>query len=216
MGEDRHDASMIDAPALSPDPAISAPAPREVSFGLVAGVAPRGTRQIIVRVGKHDVAQEPLRGRTFSLNVPMQAGRGRGSRDGRGRPESPLDERRGARLRPPARLRPTPALVEARSIARPHGSLARRAARRDGRRLRAGPPHRPRRLVECAGTLSRRLDAQARDRGHGHALARQASRTSSTELGAPARPHADHAPTTRRRTSSRSGSRDRPPPGRRG
>jgi beta-lactamase class A len=73
MSEDRHDASMIDAPALPP-PAITAPAPREVSFGHVAGVAPRGTRQIIVRVGKYDVAQEPLRGRSFSLNVPMQAG----------------------------------------------------------------------------------------------------------------------------------------------
>ena len=64
---------MIDAPALPP-PAIVAPAPREVSFGHVAGIAPRGTRQIIVRVGKHVVAQEPLRGRSFSLNVPMQAG----------------------------------------------------------------------------------------------------------------------------------------------
>ena len=64
---------MIDAPALPP-PAISAPAPREVSFGRVVGVAPKGTRQIIVRVGKYDVAQEPLRGRTFSLSVPMQTG----------------------------------------------------------------------------------------------------------------------------------------------
>ena len=64
---------MIDAPALPP-PAISAPAPREVSFGHVAGVAPRGTRQIIVRVGKSVVAQEPLRGRSFSLDVPMQTG----------------------------------------------------------------------------------------------------------------------------------------------
>jgi beta-lactamase class A len=73
MREDRHDASMIDAPALPP-PAISAPAPREVSFGQVAGVAPRGTRQIIVRVGKYVVAQEPLRGRSFSLSVPMQTG----------------------------------------------------------------------------------------------------------------------------------------------
>ena len=64
---------MIDAPALPP-PAISAPAPREVSFGHVAGVAPLGTRQIIVRVGKYVVAQEPLRGRSFSLSVPMQTG----------------------------------------------------------------------------------------------------------------------------------------------
>jgi beta-lactamase class A len=74
MREDRHDARiMIDAPALPP-PAITAPAPREVSFGHVSGVAPRGTRQIIVRVGKYVVAQEPLRGRSFSLSVPMQTG----------------------------------------------------------------------------------------------------------------------------------------------
>jgi hypothetical protein len=64
---------MIDAPALPP-PAIVAPAPREVSFGLVAGTAPPGTRRIIVRVGKDVVADVPVRRRSFSLNVPMQAG----------------------------------------------------------------------------------------------------------------------------------------------
>jgi beta-lactamase class A len=64
---------MIDAPALPP-PAIVSPAPREVSFGLVAGRAPLGTKQIIVHVGRHVVAQEPLRGRSFSLNVPMSVG----------------------------------------------------------------------------------------------------------------------------------------------
>jgi beta-lactamase class A len=64
---------MIDAPALPP-PVITAPAPREVSFGLVAGQAPAGTRRIIVRVGKYVVAEQPLRRRSFSLNVPMRAG----------------------------------------------------------------------------------------------------------------------------------------------
>ena len=64
---------MIDAPALPP-PAIVAPASREVSFGLVAGTAPRGTKQIIVHVGRYVVAQEPLRGRSFSLRVPMRVG----------------------------------------------------------------------------------------------------------------------------------------------
>jgi len=64
---------MIDAPALPP-PAIVAPAPREVSFGLVAGTAPKGTTRIIVRVGKYVVAEEPLRGRSFSLDVPMRVG----------------------------------------------------------------------------------------------------------------------------------------------
>ena len=65
--------SMIDAPALPP-PAIVAPAPREVSFGLVAGRAPLGTKRIIVHVGKYVVAEEPLRGRSFSLDVPMRVG----------------------------------------------------------------------------------------------------------------------------------------------
>ena len=64
---------MIDAPALPP-PAVVTPAPREVSFGLVAGTAPTGTKRIIVRVGKYVVAEEPLRGRSFSLDVPMHAG----------------------------------------------------------------------------------------------------------------------------------------------
>ena len=92
---------MIDAPALPP-PAITAPAPREVSFGHVAGVAPRGTRQIIVRVGKYEVAQEPLRGRSFSLNVPMRTGVVEvrvTAVDGRDRRST---TRRGARPRPPA------------------------------------------------------------------------------------------------------------------
>jgi hypothetical protein len=73
MRQDGHDASMIDAPALLP-PAIVAPAPREVSFGLVAGTAPPGTRRLVVRVGNDVVAEEPLRGRSFSLKVPMRAG----------------------------------------------------------------------------------------------------------------------------------------------
>lgn len=61
---------MIDAPAFPP-PAIVAPAPREVSFGLVAGRAPAGTRRVIVRIGERVLADSPLRGRSFSLRVPM-------------------------------------------------------------------------------------------------------------------------------------------------
>ncbi len=61
---------MLDAPALPP-PAIVAPAPREVSSGLVAGRAPLGTRRIIVHVGRFLAADEPLRGRSFSLNVRL-------------------------------------------------------------------------------------------------------------------------------------------------
>jgi beta-lactamase class A len=63
---------MIDAPALPP-PAIVAPAPREVSFGLVAGLVPAGTRRIIVRIDERVLADRPLRGRSFSLRVPMPA-----------------------------------------------------------------------------------------------------------------------------------------------
>jgi beta-lactamase class A len=63
---------MIDAPALPP-PAVTAPAPREVSFGLVTGTAPRGTRRIVVHVGEQVAADSPLRGRSFSLRVPLPA-----------------------------------------------------------------------------------------------------------------------------------------------
>jgi len=69
---------MIDAPAdvlprLAP-PAVVAPAPREVSFGRVVGVAPRGTKRIIVRIGTDLVADEPLRGRSFSLQARLPTG----------------------------------------------------------------------------------------------------------------------------------------------
>lgn len=68
---------MIDAPALAVSPtsvpAIVAPAPREVSFGLVAGRAPLGTRRVIVRIGEQILADRPLRGTSFSLRVPMPA-----------------------------------------------------------------------------------------------------------------------------------------------
>jgi beta-lactamase class A len=64
---------MLDAPALPP-PAIVAPAPREVSFGRVAGTAPLGTRRIIVRVGRYVAAEEQLRGRSFSMRVRLTGG----------------------------------------------------------------------------------------------------------------------------------------------
>jgi len=64
---------MIDAPALPP-PAIVAPAEREVSFGLVAGTAPLGTRRIIVHVGRYVAADEQLHGRSFSLHVRLTGG----------------------------------------------------------------------------------------------------------------------------------------------
>ena len=61
---------MIDAPVVPP-PAVVAPAPREVSFGLVVGSAPAGTRRVIVRVGELVLADLPLRGRRFSLRVEL-------------------------------------------------------------------------------------------------------------------------------------------------
>ncbi len=61
---------MLDAPALPP-PAVVAPATREVSFGHVAGRAPLGTRRIVVHVGGRVAADAPLRGRSFSLHVPL-------------------------------------------------------------------------------------------------------------------------------------------------
>ena len=61
---------MLDAPALPP-PAVTAPAPRETSFGLVAGRAPLGTRRIVVHVGGRVAKDSPLRGRSFSLHVPV-------------------------------------------------------------------------------------------------------------------------------------------------
>lgn len=63
---------MLDAPALPP-PAVVAPAPREVSWGLVAGTAPRGTQSVVVRVGERVLADKPLRGRRFSLRVDLPA-----------------------------------------------------------------------------------------------------------------------------------------------
>ncbi|MEO5575852.1 MAG: serine hydrolase [Gaiellaceae bacterium] len=85
---------MLDAPALPP-PAIVAPAPREVSFGLVAGRAPLGTRRIIVHVGRYVAAEEQLRGRSFSLNVRLTGGPTRirvTAVDGRNRRSSRLVE----------------------------------------------------------------------------------------------------------------------------
>lgn len=64
---------MLDAPALPP-PAVVAPAPREVSFGLVAGRAPLGTRRIIVHVGRFVAADKRVRGRSFSINVRLGGG----------------------------------------------------------------------------------------------------------------------------------------------
>jgi len=64
---------VIAAPALPP-PAVVAPAPREVSFGLVTGSAPVGTQRMIVRIGERVLADRPLRGRRFTLRVELPRG----------------------------------------------------------------------------------------------------------------------------------------------
>jgi beta-lactamase class A len=60
-------------PALPP-PAIEQPAPYQVSYGLVTGLAPRGTRRVIVSAGARTLASKPLRGRRFSLRVSLPVG----------------------------------------------------------------------------------------------------------------------------------------------
>ena len=57
-------------PALPP-PALVAPAPREISYGLVSGRAPMGTIRILVRDGGRLLGDRPLRGRSFSFRVEL-------------------------------------------------------------------------------------------------------------------------------------------------
>ena len=61
------------APALPP-PAIEQPAPYQASFGLVTGVAARGSRRVVVSVGARKLADKPLRGRRFTLRVRLPVG----------------------------------------------------------------------------------------------------------------------------------------------
>ena len=55
--------------ALLPPPAIEQPAAYQLSYGVVSGTAPTGTRRVIVRVGSRKVADLPLRGHHFQLHV---------------------------------------------------------------------------------------------------------------------------------------------------
>jgi beta-lactamase class A len=58
-------------PVALPPPAIVAPAPRQVSFGLVSGTAPAGTRRVVVRVDGRLLADRPLRGPRFSFRIEL-------------------------------------------------------------------------------------------------------------------------------------------------
>lgn len=60
-----------DVPARLDPPAILAPAPREASFGRVAGTLGLGVVRIVVAVDGRAVAMRRVRGRRFSLTVPL-------------------------------------------------------------------------------------------------------------------------------------------------
>jgi len=64
---------VLTTPALAP-PAIEQPAPRQASYGLVTGLAARGTRRIVVSSRGHVLADAKLRGRRFSLRVDLPTG----------------------------------------------------------------------------------------------------------------------------------------------
>ena len=105
---------MLDAPALPP-PAVVAPAPREVSFGLVAGTAPRGTRGIIVRVG-NGRRRRRAAARAVLLAARRAADRATSVQRHRGRrPRPPLDAGRRARATA-CRREPSRASARRRSI----------------------------------------------------------------------------------------------------
>jgi beta-lactamase class A len=63
---------VIDTPPPAPHPpVVERPAAYEVSYGVVQGVAARGSRRVIVRVDGRILREAPLRGRSFSLDVPL-------------------------------------------------------------------------------------------------------------------------------------------------
>ncbi len=64
---------MVDAPQ-APPPAIEQPAPYQVSFGNVTGIAPRGTQRVLVFASGRKLADRKLRGRRFTLRVPLPTG----------------------------------------------------------------------------------------------------------------------------------------------
>lgn len=65
---------ILSTPPPLPPPALEQPAPYQVSYGTVAGVAAAGVRRVIVKVGGRVVRDRPLRGRRFSLSVPLPTG----------------------------------------------------------------------------------------------------------------------------------------------
>lgn len=64
----------MDALPPLPPPALEQPAPRQVSYGLVTGRAPAGTRWVIVAANGRVLASRPLAGRRFSLRLSLPVG----------------------------------------------------------------------------------------------------------------------------------------------
>ena len=62
------------SPPPLPPPAITQPAPHQVSYGLVRGRAAAGTRWVVVSANGRALATKPLRKRAFSLRVPLPTG----------------------------------------------------------------------------------------------------------------------------------------------
>ena len=64
----------MDAVPPLPPPAIEQPAPYQVSYGLVTGRAAPGTRRVVVSANGRLLVSRPLRGRRFTLRVPLPQG----------------------------------------------------------------------------------------------------------------------------------------------
>ena len=63
---------MIDTPPPPPSPPrIERPASFQVSYGIVQGIAGRGSRRVVVRVDGRLVRKAALHGRSFRLDVPL-------------------------------------------------------------------------------------------------------------------------------------------------
>ena len=209
--------SMIDAPAPPSAGGRRARAARGLVRPRRRHARRAGRAQIIVRIGKHVVAEEPLRGRSFSLDVPMPTRRRRGARDRGRRPQPPLDR---ASSSPCSGFRPAPSRAQRSptldpALARTVRSLVRRHGGTAGvyvQDLRTGRGA----AWNAARALPRRVDAQARDRGHGDALARRQARRRGRGSRACSAKMLVALRQRMRRTSSRSGSPARPRPARTG
>jgi Beta-lactamase enzyme family len=64
----------VDAAPPLPPPALEQPAPYQVSFGLVSGLAAKGTERVVVTVNGRKHAVKSLRGRRFTIHVSLPVG----------------------------------------------------------------------------------------------------------------------------------------------